>query len=139
MTDATLTSNELTEALSYEGQKDAWLDDLLTYLHFDPVTKSHPDWVARAQAAEAELANLKAPAPETLAAPRVYTHVKTGNQYEVLHDATETTNGSREGRGVVVYRRIGQTAVYVREATEFHEKFVSSGKPDAQKAGEQQS
>jgi hypothetical protein len=64
---------------------------------------------------------------ETLSQPRPYTHVKTGNKYEVLHDATETTNGSREGRGVVVYRRIGQTAVYVREASEFHEKFVSTG------------
>lgn len=60
-----LASKELVEALSYEGQKDAWLDDLLAYLHFDPTTQSHPDWVARAQAAEAELAKLKAPTHET--------------------------------------------------------------------------
>lgn len=58
LNEAFRSSNELTDALSYEGQKDAWLDDLLTYLHFDPITKSHPDWVARAQEAEARLARL---------------------------------------------------------------------------------
>lgn len=45
--------------LSYEGQKDAWLDDLLAYLHYDDSTKSHPDWVSRAQSAEAEIERLR--------------------------------------------------------------------------------
>jgi hypothetical protein len=87
-----------------------------------------------AVAALAKYQGMEEPADETLSPPRIYTHVKTGNQYEVLHDATETTNGSREGRGAIVYRRIGQNAVYVREATEFHERFVFSGERNAQKA-----
>ena len=56
---------ELNQALCAEGQKDAWLEDLLQYLHYNPETKSHPDWVARAQTAEAELASLKSSRVET--------------------------------------------------------------------------
>lgn len=62
--------------------------------------------------------------------PRLYTHLKTGNKYEVLYDAVEGTN-SREGHGVVVYRRVGQSMVYVREASEFHEKFLSTPQDSA--------
>lgn len=58
---------QLNEALAAEGQKDSWLEDLLQYLHYDPATKSHPDWVARAQAAEGELAALKRSSVETSA------------------------------------------------------------------------
>lgn len=52
------TSNKLTESLCHEGEKDWQIDQLLEYLHYDPETKSHPDWVARAQAAEAEVERL---------------------------------------------------------------------------------
>lgn len=48
----------LTEALCFEGEKDYQIDQLLDYLHYDPDTRSHPDWVARAQTAEAEVERL---------------------------------------------------------------------------------
>lgn len=63
---------------------------------------------------------------ETKSPQRIYRHLKTNNAYEVLFDAFDATN-AREGKGAVVYRRIGHTAVYVRDASEFHEKFVSTG------------
>lgn len=51
----TLTAR-LAEALSHEGEKDAQIEQLLEYLRYDSATQSHPDWVARAVAAEARLA-----------------------------------------------------------------------------------
>jgi hypothetical protein len=47
---------ERNDALSHEGEKDAQIEQLLEYLKYDSVTASHPDWVGRAQEAEARLA-----------------------------------------------------------------------------------
>ncbi len=54
------SNKQLHEALSYEGEKDLQIEQLLGYLHYDPKTCSHPDWVARAQSAEAEIERLRA-------------------------------------------------------------------------------
>ena len=48
---------ERDEALAHEGQKDARIEELLSYLHFDGV--SHRDWVADCQTLEAECNNWK--------------------------------------------------------------------------------
>jgi hypothetical protein len=47
-------------------------------------------------------------------------HIKTGNIYTVLGEATDATN-SRSGHVVVIYARDGR--IFVREVTEFAEKF----------------
>jgi len=46
---------ELVAALSHEGEKDLRIEELLTYLKFDPATGSHRDWVADCQMYEAAL------------------------------------------------------------------------------------
>lgn len=51
------------------------------------------------------------------------THKKTGNSYlAAVHTAIECTNGREEKEYVVYFNLKGQ--MFVREATEFHEKFT---------------
>lgn len=52
-----------------------------------------------------------------------YIHKKTGNRYWVIHGATDATN-ERDGLAVVVYYREGRPFDwFVREWSEFHDKF----------------
>lgn len=54
----------------------------------------------------------------------LYKHLKTGNLYTVINrDAVDVTN-ERDGVNVVVYRRREGGQTYVRELTEFNEKFI---------------
>lgn len=50
-------------------------------------------------------------------------HLKTGNIYEVLGEAIDSTNGHR-GQTMVIYQRDGKT--FVREAKEFMDKFEAT-------------
>lgn len=56
----------------------------------------------------------------------LFRHIKTGKIYVVMHtDAIDTTNVN-DGTHVVVYRQDGTNhPVFVREKSEFHEKFVA--------------
>lgn len=51
-----------------------------------------------------------------------FRHKKTGNIYRVIALGIDATN-SRDGRHVVVYCPDNGTAVYVRDQSEFDEKF----------------
>ncbi len=51
-----------------------------------------------------------------------YRHNKTGNEYHKLYDAIDCTN-SRDGVKVVVYVN-KDLQVFVREASEFYQKFT---------------
>lgn len=54
----------------------------------------------------------------------IWRHIKTGNLYEVLCIARDCTNGDRDGKEAVVYRRQGDTSQqFVRERGEFEQKF----------------
>jgi hypothetical protein len=50
----------LAEALSHEGEKDAQIEQLLTYLHYSEETESHRDWVADCQDYEVRIVQLEA-------------------------------------------------------------------------------
>lgn len=47
-------------------------------------------------------------------------HLKTGNIYELVGEAINATNAN-DGEIVVIYKKDGQ--LFVREKTEFYEKF----------------
>lgn len=52
---------------------------------------------------------------------RPFVHNKTGNIYYAIEQVTNATN-AQDGQDMVLYRRDGN--LYVREVTEFHEKFT---------------
>ena len=51
-----------------------------------------------------------------------YRHKKTGAVYRIITHATDCTN-SRDGTKVIVYIRKIDGMTFVREETEFYEKF----------------
>jgi len=52
-----------------------------------------------------------------------YRHLKTGNLYQLLSEGRDCTN-ARDGERVAIYHRDGDASqLFVRELTEFHQKF----------------
>lgn len=55
---------------------------------------------------------------------KLYINNKNGNQYRVLHVATDRTN-AREGAKVIVYSPVDDSSeIAVRDEAEFYEKFT---------------
>ena len=53
----------------------------------------------------------------------LYRHLKTGNLYRLIAEGRDCTN-ARDGEQVAIYCRDGeQHPFFVRELTEFHQKF----------------
>lgn len=54
---------------------------------------------------------------------KLYKNNKNGNLYKIISDAIDCTN-ERDGLMVVVYSPYGSKKLYVREESEFFEKFI---------------
>jgi len=56
---------------------------------------------------------------------KTYTFKKTGNQYEVLEESAEMKNPiTRNWEKCVIYKSLDSGKIYVREETDFREKFI---------------
>lgn len=57
----------------------------------------------------------------------IFIHRKTGNKYVVIGECLNCTN-AQDGQEMVIYARDGQ--VFVREKSEFLEKFAQDENPE---------